>query len=67
MFSDFWNFFMEDSLRCSASHDAASTTITAAAIIVMIHSQVMAHLMGHHSGVIWQGVVTELRKQNQYI
>lgn len=49
---------MEDVLRCSACHDAAS--ITAAAVIIMIHAQVMAHLMSHHSGVIWKGVVTEL-------
>lgn len=55
---------MERVLRGSAVHDARPS-ITGAARVIMIHAQVVAHLMGHHCGVIRQGVVTELLKQKQ--
>lgn len=40
-------------------HDAA-LSITVAARVVVTHAQVMAHLVGHHSGDIGQSIVTEL-------
>lgn len=42
-------------------HDAASSA-TLAARVVVIHAQVVAHLMGHHSGGANQVVVGELQK-----
>lgn len=44
------------SLGC---HDAAFS-ITVAARVVVTHAQVMAHLVGHHSGDISQSVVAKL-------
>lgn len=56
---------MENVLPSTGCHDAASS-ITFAALIVVIHAQVMAHLMGHHSGEIRQVVVAELWKHTQF-
>lgn len=52
-------YFMEDVLPNRGCHDAAFS-ITVAAAIVVIHTQVMPHLMRHNSGDIRQAVVTEL-------
>lgn len=42
-------------------HDAVSSVALAARVVV-IHAQVVAHLMGHHGGGLNQRVVGELRK-----
>ena len=47
-------------LPSTGSHDAAFPSIAGAAPRVVIHAQVMAHLMGHHSGGKIQVVVAEL-------
>lgn len=52
-------------LRCSAGHDVASFLRFAAAVI-MIHAQVMAHLMSHDSGEIRKPFVTKLWKQSAW-
>ncbi len=50
---------VEDALPRSGCHDAASS-ITCATRIVMIHAQVVAHLVSHHSGGVFQVVAAEL-------
>lgn len=51
-----WRGMRLPSVGC---HDAAFS-ITFAARVVVTHAQVMAHLVGHHSGGISQSIVAEL-------